>query len=71
MIALDPRSEPFDLTQLVTERDQPHMRSASDEHGTNIPLTAGKAQAGKTNLNLGWFVQAMFGVRSPTRIRRD
>jgi hypothetical protein len=52
-IASDPSPEPFDLTRLVAERDQPHMRSASNELGTNIPLTAGKAQASETNLNLG------------------
>lgn len=46
------------------------MRSVSDERGTNIALKAGKAQAGKTNLNLRWLV-AMFGVRLPTRICRD
>jgi hypothetical protein len=64
-IASDPRSEPFDLTRLVAERDQPHMRSASNERGTNIPLTAGKAQASETNLNLGWLGHVLGRVAHP------
>jgi hypothetical protein len=64
-IASDPRSEPFDLTCLVAERDQPHMRSASNERGTNIPLTAGKAQASETNLNLGWLGHVLGRVAHP------
>jgi hypothetical protein len=39
--------------RLVAELDQTHIRPASYERGTNIPLTAGEAQAGKTILNLG------------------
>ena len=58
------------MTRLVAERDQTHMRPAPNERGTKIPLTAGKAQAGETNLNRGWLGH-VFGVRSPTRICRD
>lgn len=48
-------SEPFDVTRLVAELDQTHIRPASaNGRGTNIPLTAGMAQAGETILNLGW-----------------
>lgn len=49
----DPRSKPFDVTRLVAELDQTHIRPALTG-GTNIPLAAGMAQAGETILNLGW-----------------
>ena len=68
MIASDPRSEPFDPTRLVAERDQPHMRSAIDER-YQYPAYGGQAQVGNTNLNLGWLSHIQ--GRLPTRICRD
>lgn len=53
------------MTRLVAERDQPHIRSASNERGTDIPLSAGKAQAGETNLNLGWLGHVLGPVAHP------
>jgi hypothetical protein len=61
----DPRSEPFDVTRLVAELDQTHIRSAAKKRGTNIPLTAGKAQAGETILNLGWLGHDRGSVAHP------
>ena len=53
------------MTRLVAERDQTHMRPAPNERGTKIRLTAGKAQAGETNLNLGWLGHVRGPVAPP------
>src|ERR1700722_14195663 len=65
----DPRSEPFDVTRLVAELDQTHIR----------PASTGAAPISR--LQRAWLrrvrpfstsaCEAMFGVRSPTRICRD
>ena len=61
----DPRSEPFDVTRLVAELGQTHIRPASNKRGTKIPLTAGKAQVGETILTLGWLGHVRGSVADP------
>jgi hypothetical protein len=53
------------VTRLVAELDQTHIRSAPNKRGSNIPLTAGKAQAGETILNLGWLGHVRGSVAHP------
>jgi len=53
------------MTRLVAELDQTHIRSAPNKRGTKIPLTAVKAQAGETILNLGWLGHVRGSVAPP------
>ena len=57
------------MTRLVAVRVSNSHTVAVHHDGTNIPLAAGKAQAGETNLYLGCLGHV--GIRSPTWICRD
>ena len=47
---VDPRSEPFYLTRAFAVRVSNSHTVVVRHDGTTIPLAAGKAQAGETNL---------------------
>jgi hypothetical protein len=53
-----PRSEPDYTTWLVSEHDQPHIRSPRRAAGTNIPLAAVGAQEDETSLENGFLGHA-------------
>ena len=53
------------MTRLVAELDQNSHTVRTNKRGTNIPLTAGKAQASETILNLGWLGHVRGSVAHP------
>ena len=54
-----PRPEPYCVTRLASEHDQPHIRSPPvAAAATNIPLAAGRAQEDETILENGFSGQA-------------
>ena len=57
------------MTRLVSEHDQPHIRSPREDGCTNIPLAAVGAQEDETILEDGFLGHAKCG--SSTWIRQD
>ena len=59
------------MSWLVSEHDQPHIRSPRTSGCTNIPLAAGGAQEDETILDNGFSGHATGSVRPPGSARTD
>src|SRR5271167_4712199 len=65
-----PRSEPVCMTRLVSEHDQPHIRSPLETAAPRSRLRRAGAQGGR-NHSVDRLFQAMAAIGSSTRIRQN
>ena len=66
-----PRSEPVCMTRLVSEHDQPHIRSPLETAAPRSRLRRAGAQGGETILWIGFFRPWLLSVRPPGSARTD